>query len=195
MREQDMATFPAGIAYAITALDTWLYGGDPMDSLSFESDIAFLREALEGDYYEQLIGKVFLESQHSATLYMLPSTMLGEQRVAAERAKLTLAKANMSDEDLDELIALNEALESWQKTPDSEEALNTIPSLSVSDINPTPEKYPTVAYELDGVPALFTASASRGITYTSLLFDISDLTVTSKVSTTSNLPLSFTAPI
>ena len=176
MREQDMATFPAGIAYAITALDTWLYGGDPMDSLSFESDIAFLREALEGDYYEQLIGKVFLESQHSATLYMLPSTMLGEQRVAAERAKLTLAKANMSDEDLDELIALNEALESWQKTPDSEEALNTIPSLSVSDINPTPEKYPTVAYELDGVPALFTASASRGITYTSLLFDISDFT-------------------
>lgn len=176
MREQDMATFPAGIAYAISALDTWLYGGDPMDSLSFESDIASLKDALNGNYYEELVKKIFLESCHSATLYMLPSTMLGEQRVAAEKAKLTLAKANMSDEDLDELIALNEKLEAWQKTPDSEEALKTIPSLSVSDINPTPEKYPSVAYELDGVPALFTESASRGITYTSLLFDISDFT-------------------
>lgn len=176
MREQDMATFPAGIAYAITALDTWLYGGDPMDSLSFENDIAFLREALEGDYYEELVRRIFLESTHSATLYMLPSTMLGEQRIAAEKSKLTLAKANMTEEDLDELVSLNEALETWQKTPDTDEALKTIPSLSVADINPVPEKYPSVEYELCGAPALFTESASRGITYTSLLFDISDFT-------------------
>lgn len=176
MREQDMATFPAGIAYAITALDTWLYGGDPMDSLSFENDIAFLREALEGDYYEELVRRIFLESTHSATLYMLPSTMLGEQRIAAEKSKLALAKTNMTEEDLDELIALNETLEAWQKTPDSEEALKTIPSLSVADINPVPEKYPSVEYELCGAPALFTESASRGITYTNLLFDISDFT-------------------
>jgi Zn-dependent M16 (insulinase) family peptidase len=147
-----------------------------MDSLSFENDIAFLREALEGDYYEELVRRIFLESTHSATLYMLPSTMLGEQRIAAEKSKLALAKANMTEEDLDELVSLNEALETWQKTPDTDEALKTIPSLSVADINPVPEKYPSVEYELCGAPALFTESASRGITYTSLLFDISDFT-------------------
>ena len=176
MREQDMATFPAGIVYAIGALDTWLYGGDPMDSLAFEKTVTSLREELEGRYYEELIKKVFLESKHSATLYMLPSTMLGEQRVASEKSMLALAKSNMSDTELDELLALNESLEAWQKTPDSEDALKTIPSLSVADINPIPERYPSEEYELDGTPALFTESASRGITYTNLLFDISDFT-------------------
>ena len=176
LREQDMATFPAGIAYAIAALDTWLYGGDPMDSLAFEETVTSLRTELESNYYEELIRRVFLESKHSATLYMLPSTMLGEQRVASEKSILALAKSNMSDTELDELLALNEALEAWQKTPDSEDALKTIPSLSVADINPIPERYPSEEYELDGTPALFTESASRGITYTNLLFDISDFT-------------------
>ena len=174
MREQDMATFPAGIAYAITALDTWLYGGDPMDSLSFEADIAYLREALSGNYYEELIKKVFLDSKHSAALYMLPSTKLGEQRIANEKKRLAFAKAGMSSEGLDELIALNATLEEWQKTPDSEDALATLPTLTVDDINKLPEKYPSVSYELCGVPALYTESNSRGITYTNLLFDVSD---------------------
>ena len=176
MREQDMATFPAGIAYAIAALDTWLYGGDPMDSLSFEADVASLREELSGNYYEELIRSVFLESKHSAALYMLPSTMLGEQRIANEKSRLSMAKSSMSDEELEELISLNAELEEWQKTPDSEDALKTIPTLSVEDINKLPEKYPSVSYEICGVPALFTESKSRGITYTSLLFDVSDFT-------------------
>ncbi|MBQ3015311.1 MAG: insulinase family protein [Clostridia bacterium] len=174
MREQDMATFPAGIAYAISALDTWLYGGDPMSSLSFESDIAFLRDALSGDYYEKLLRRIFLESKHSAALYMLPSAKLGEQRIALEKSRLALAKANMDDEDLDKLIALNDELEAWQKSSDSAEALATIPSLGVEDINKLPEKYPSTIYELEGVPAVYTESSSRGITYTSLLFDVSD---------------------
>lgn len=174
MREQDMATFPAGIAYAITALDSWLYGGDPMSSLSFEADITSLREELSTNYYEELIKRIFLNSKHSASLYMLPSTKLGEQRVAAEKSRLALAKANMSAEELDELVKLNEELEAWQKSSDTEEALATIPSLSVDDINKLPEKYPSVSYEIDGVPALYTESNSRGITYTNLLFDVSD---------------------
>ncbi len=174
MREQDMATFPAGIAYAIAALDTWLYGGDPMTSLSFEADIASLREELATNYYEELIRRIFLTSKHSASLYMLPSTKLGEQRVAAEKNRLSLVKANMSADELDALVKLNEELEAWQKSSDTAEALATIPSLSVEDINKLPEKYPSVSYDIDGVPALYTESSSRGITYTSLLFDISD---------------------
>ncbi|MBQ9071117.1 MAG: insulinase family protein [Clostridia bacterium] len=174
VREQDMATFPAGIAYAISALDTYLYGGDPKTSLSFEEDIEYLRGQLDGDYYEKLIEKYILSSPHSATLYMLPSATLGEERERLEKEKLKKIKAGMSDVELKETIAKTEALEEWQRSEDTPEALETLPKLSISDISELPEKYPTVEYEIQKTPALYTESNSRGIIYTNLLFDISD---------------------
>ena len=174
VREQDMATFPSGISYAMTALDTWLYGGDPIAALSFEEDIAFLRAAIDTDYYEQLAARIFLASEHSATLYMLPSCTLGEERANAERAKLARAKSGMSDTEITELIEKTAALEAWQQSSDTPEVLATLPKLEISDISDTPEKYPTEEYTWDGVPALYTKAASRGITYTNLLFDLSD---------------------
>ena len=177
VREQDMATFPLGIAYAITALDAWLYDADPMNTLSFEADIAYLREMLDTDYYEKILEKYILNSTHSATLYMLPSATLGEKRESAEREKLTMAKASLSDEELDAIIKNTEFIEAWQKTPDSPEALATIPMVSVSDINELPEKYEWEESEVDGVTTVFSRSNSRGIVYTTLLFDISDFTV------------------
>ena len=174
VREQDMATFPAGIAYAISALDTWLYDGDPKDGLSFENDIAYLREMLGTDFYEKILEKYILNSTHSATLYMLPSATLGEKRENEEREKLAKIKASMSDGELEEIIKTTELIETWQKTPDSPEALATIPMVSVSDISELPEKYEWDERVCDGVTTVFTKSNSRGITYTTLLFDISD---------------------
>ena len=174
IREQDMATFPAGISYAISALDTWLYGGDPKDGLAFEEDIAYLRSMIDDDYYERILEKYILNSTHSATLYMLPSATLGESRETEEREKLASAKASMSDEELEEIIRRTEVIENWQKTPDTPEALATIPMISVSDISEMPEKYESKEFELGGVPVVFTESGSRGIVYTTLAFDISD---------------------
>ncbi len=174
VREQDMATFPLGIAYAISALDTWLYDGDPMQGLSFEEDIAYLREMLKGDFYEKMLEKYILNSTHSATLYMLPSATLGEEREGAEREKLASIKAGMSDEELEKIINTTELIEAWQKTPDSPEALATIPMVEISDISPLPEKYEWEERKTNGVTTVFSKSNSRGIVYTTLLFDISD---------------------
>ena len=176
IREQDSAGFPAGISYAISALDTWLYGGDPIDGLSYESDLSFLRSMLDTDYYEKLLEQTFLNSPHSATLYMIPSSSLGEKRVSEEKSKLAAAKSAMTDSQLDEIIATTEKLENWQKTPDTAEALSTIPRLEISDISELPEQYPTQKYEIFDTPVLYTSVASRKITYAKLLFDMRDFT-------------------
>lgn len=175
LREQDSAGFPAGISYAISALDTWLYGGDPIKGLCFEEDIADLRKMLDTDFYEKLLRDVFLNSSHSATLYMTPSPSLGEERVRIEKEKLALAKSKMSEKELDALIEKTKALESWQAAPDSDEALSTLPSLELSDISKFPEKFDKEEYLIEGRPALHINAATRGIVYTKLLFDLSDL--------------------
>lgn len=174
VREQDMATFPAGIAYSISALDTWLYGADPKDGLSFEDDIAYLRSMLESDFYEKILEKYILNSTHSATLYMIPSATLGEKREAEEREKLSAAKAKMSESELSEIINNTELLENWQKTPDSPEALATIPMVEIADISELPEKYDSEESVCCGVESVFTKTNSRGIVYTTLVFDLSD---------------------
>ena len=175
LREQDSAGFPAGISYAISTLDTWLYGGDPIKGLCFEEDIADLREKLDTDFYESLLREVFLNSAHSATLYMTPSSALGGERVKAEKEKLALAKSKLSERELAELIEKTKALESWQATPDSEEALSSLPSLELSDISEFPEKFDKEEYLIEERPALYVNAATRGIVYTKLLFDLSDL--------------------
>ncbi len=173
-REQDMATFPAGIAYAVSSMDTWLYGGDPYDGLAFETIIESLRKKLDTDYYEKLLSMVFFESKHSSALYMLPSNILGEQRAEHEREKLASIKALMSDDEIFRVMENTKTTEEWQKTSDTKEQLDTIPSLAISDIEREPEKYPIEEYRTDSIPSLYIKAASRGITYTKLLFDISD---------------------
>ncbi len=175
IREQDSAGFPQGINYAIAVQDTWLYGGDPVAALAFEDDVAALRAALDTDYYERLLRTVFLESKHSATLYMIPSATLGERTAAEERATLDAARAAMSEGEVSALRQSQARLVAWQESEDSDEALATLPSLTVSDIEPEPERIPGEIYKIDTVPALYTSVPSRGITYTTLLFNVTDL--------------------
>ena len=113
---------------------------------------------------------------HSATLYMLPSATLGEEKASAEREKLKKIKESMSDGELEEIIERTKTLEQWQKTEDTPEALDTLPKLLLSDISDKPEPYPTESYEVEGAHVVFVDANTRGITYTTLLFDISDFT-------------------
>ena len=137
VREQDSQGFPMGISYAISALDSWLYGGDPVSSLAFEDDICELRNLLSGDYYENVLRRVFLESKHSATLYMIPSSTLGDKKIAAEKKRLESERSRMSESDIEEVIEKTNRIEQWQKSEDSEEALKTLPSLTINDIEAT----------------------------------------------------------
>ena len=174
MREQDSGTTPRGLLFALATLDSWLYGGDPTDPLTFEDELRCLREALSTDYYERLLEKTVLLSEHSATLTMLPSAVLGKERLEEERRRLAGIKASMSEDEINEVIRKTRELEAWQMTTDSKEALDTLPRLKISDIEKEPTPYPNEEYTLSDTTVLYTPVASRGITYLSLLFDLSD---------------------
>ena len=176
MREKDFGTLPRGIIYAMSTLETSLYGGDPAQNLSFSKSFAELREALSGDYYEKLLSELILENPHRATLVMTASPTLGAMRAEAERRELSDIKSGMTDAELRRIRSEAEALEVWQKTPDSEEAVATIPMLSREDIAGEPERVPTELSDECGVKVVSHPLVTDGITYTDLYFDVSDLT-------------------
>lgn len=176
MKEKDYGTMPIGIIYAMTTLESSLYGGSPAQNLSYEESFAALRKEIEGRYFEELLAELFLNNKHKATLIMKPSATLGEERAEKEREEMERFKTSLTKRELDELIAENEALISWQNTPDTPEQLATIPSLKISDVPKEVEKIPREEKEIDGVTVLHHELATNGIIYADLYFDTSDLT-------------------
>ncbi len=175
-REKDHGTLPIGIIYAISILESSLYGGNPAQNLSYELSFKSLREKLGTGYFEKLLTEIFIDNTHRATLTMLPSSTLGEKRARAEGEELLSLKNSMSEAELKEVTVADEDLKAWQQSEDSPEALLTIPQLKISDISDEVEKIPTELTEANGITVLRVGVPTAGIVYTDLYFDASDLT-------------------
>lgn len=171
MREADFGSHPKGLIYDITLMTNWLYDEDPLDSLRYEADIKFLREQLQTDFYEQLIQKYFLDNNFGAFVTMEPSNTLGAEQDARMAAQLAEKKAAMSPEEIESIIESTAALKLRQQTPDTPDALATIPLLKLEDINEEPKHIPMEQRSLNGIPVLFTPAATNGIVYLNLYFD------------------------
>ncbi len=176
LREKDFGTMPIGIIYAMTVLETSLYGGDPAQNLSYDKSFVSLREKLSGDYFEKLLLSLFVENCHRATLVMNPSATLGAERAEKSAKVLAEYKAALSDEALEEVLKMNAELKTWQQTPDSPEDVATIPQLKISDISADVEKLPMQTLKIFGADVLKHAAATNGIVYTDFYFDATDLT-------------------
>ena len=175
MREKDYGTLPLGIIYAMSTLESSLYGGDPAQNLSYEKSFASLREKLCGRYFEELLYSLFIENEHRATLVMSPSATLGAERAKSEAERLAKIKASFSKEELWEILKTNAELKAWQQTPDTPEDILTIPQLKISDISAEVERIPQSVEKIDGVTLLHQDVATGGILYTDLCFDATDL--------------------
>ncbi len=174
LRDKDGGWAPRSLSEALTTLDSWLYGGDPAQYLLSEDVLNALSAKLHTDYFTALLRKVFLDNPHKAMAVLVPSQTLGEKKQQAEAARVAAEAALWTEEDKARITREGETLAVWQQTPDSAEALASIPMLQLSDIDPTPEKLPVTAAEHNGVPVLLHGVGS-GLTYLNLYFDISDL--------------------
>jgi len=172
-READFGSYPKGIVYLLSVYDMWLYGYSPADSLRYDFIFDSLRERIGTSYYTDLLEEC-TEKNGFVTLIMHPSTTLGRERAEAHRKALDELYEKMSEEQKQELIKKNEQFELWQATPDTEEALAALPTLTLRDLGEAPRETPTKITEADGVTVLNHEIETNGITYVELLFDASD---------------------
>ncbi|MBR1781294.1 MAG: insulinase family protein [Oscillospiraceae bacterium] len=174
-RAKDFGSTPRGLVYGMLAQQSWLYGGDPAQDLRSFSLFAPLRDRLETDYFEALLREALLDNPHRATLKMLPSKTLGEEKQAAERARLRALKERWSAQEVEAVIDGFRAFRAAQEAPDAPEQLSTLPRLSLADI---PEEIPPVAQSvstLEGVTLLHQVLETDGILYLDLYFSQRDV--------------------
>ena len=175
LRELNTGRFPRGLALMLGALGIWVYDANPIDGIRFEGPLATLKaEIAKGRYFETLIEKHLLNNPHRTSVTLRPDPEEGKRREAREKARLEQAKAAMSPSDLEMVIENAAELKRRQETPDSPEALATIPALSIKDID---LKIKNIPIEIIGEnPRIFYHPIStNNILYLDLGFDLHSL--------------------
>ncbi len=174
LREQNTGNFPRGIAVMLGALTTWLHEGDPLAPLAFEAPLRAIKARLgSGErYLEGLIEQYMLNNPHRTTVLLKPEAGLTAQENDAEAERLAAVRAGMSDTDLQAVMDTMNALKQMQTTPDSPEALATIPSLTLADLDKHNKRIPLVVSQSQGSTVLYHDLFTNGIFYLNLGFNL-----------------------
>lgn len=168
LRERDFG-YADGVINAMSSLTGWLYDDNcPVEGLRYEKCFNYLREQLTNGYFEQLAREVFLENNHVASgeIYAesTPDT--------AEEQQLEHIAQAMGEEGFAAVERDVAALRLAQETPDSEEALASLPQLSSKDIT---EAKPWGDYGLDHaapLPCLRHHVETHGISYMQFYYNL-----------------------
>ncbi len=168
---------PFPLMVLMRANPPWYYGGDPKDGLSFSSAIERVRAAYAQDprVFDRLIQQKLLDNPHRLTLVARPSNTLFKAWDDAAEARMTALRAKMSDDEVAAIKANTDALTLEQETPDTPEALATLPRLDPAQIPRAVRTIPTVERACGQTPIFEHEAFSNGIGYIGLTFDVRDL--------------------
>lgn len=176
LRENDFGGRPIGLAYVIRMMDNWLYGNDPLELLHYEEGLKNIRKGLHGTYFEDLIRHSILENNHKALVSMYPECGLQEKKDRDVKEQLANIKASMSQDELEAIVEQTKRLKIRQETPDSEEALASIPLLELSDLNPYIEEVERRESTIGTTKVHFVPTFTKGINYVAYYFHLDGLT-------------------
>lgn len=172
LRERDNGSAP-GVDYAVSVMDTWLYGGNPVDALKNRDLLAEIRAEMENGYFENLIKEHLLNCAHAMTVLLVPSHTKAAKRLAAEAASVSAYETEIG---ADGIRAWNEKLDrlhTFQTTEDTPEIRAMLPHLERSDLERRYKGVPVCLTDVAGVPHHFYQLPTAGIDYLYVYFDVS----------------------
>lgn len=168
MREHDFG-LADGVAHAMNCLAGWLYDDSLATTyLRYEDDFRFLREALEGAYFDDLARSLFLQNNHRASVAVVP-TQSDDDNVL--RTQLDALQASMPEADLNAIVEEVDVLREMQMAPDSDEAKATLPRLTTHDIDNAPAETPLDVVDDTPMRCLRHHIQTHGIAYAYRYFD------------------------
>ena len=177
LRENNTGSFPRGLLLMLRALNTWLYDDDPFAVLAFEAPLAAIKDRLAAGerYFEHLIQIHFVQNPHRTTLVLQPQPGLSQIEETEEKERLARARQRMSGEMLQQIIEDTRRLKQLQETPDTPEALATIPGLKLEDLDRHNKLIPLAVTDHLGCPVLYHELFTNGIVYLDLGLNLHNL--------------------
>ena len=174
LRENNTGAYPVGIALMRRVLTTWIHDEDPFKLLAFEGPLNEIKQKLASDprYFESLIQTHLLDNSHRTTLRLKPDPEVGKRLDEEEKARLAKIRESLIESQLAELVENAKKLKLQQETPDSSEALETLPVLALEDLDKKNKTIPIEVLEMQETKVLYHDLFTNGIVYLDLGFDL-----------------------
>lgn len=176
LREADYRGLPKGLVYDFALLKSWMRDKEPFEQLRYEKHLSYIKKNIDF-YFENLIENYFLTNNHASVIVLNPKKGLAEEKEEKEREKLKKIKESLTEQEIDKLIEETKKLKKRQQEPDSEEVLNKIPHLAISDIDKKAEIIPSIEKKIDKTTVLHQHLRTNGIIYFNMLFDASPIEI------------------
>ncbi|HUU80455.1 MAG TPA: insulinase family protein [Acidobacteriota bacterium] len=170
LRENNTGRFPRGLGLMLRCLTTWLYEGDPLALLAFESFLEKIRSKVKqkNSFFEEMIDHFFLGNPHRTTLILKPDPHLREKEEEAEKSRLDKVSSVMTPGQLKEILKNTLELKRLQETPDPPETLATIPVLRLKDLDKYNKPIPLEQLNRKGTRIALHNIFTNGIAYLDL---------------------------
>ncbi len=174
LRENSGSEGQPGISLFERAAASWLHGGDPFAALAFAAPLARLKDRLAADprHLARLIQAWLLDNPHRLTVLLEPDPLLQQRREATEQTRLAAAGAAMTAAERQAVVENTRTLRRLQETPNSPEALATLPVLRRSDLDPRNRPIPSEVGTESGSRVLYHALPTNGIVYLDVGLDL-----------------------
>lgn len=172
LREADYNGMPKGLIYNLKVMDSWLYNGEPVKYIEYDNAFSKMKSALTSDYFESLIEKYILNSEHSSIVILNPQKGLSSEKDELIEKELADKKSSLSKEEILKFVDNTKKLKERQSTRDSKEDLESIPLLSLEDIEKKSESLPIIEKAHNDSKILFHPIFTNKIVYLNLYFDL-----------------------
>ncbi|MDZ7333664.1 MAG: insulinase family protein [candidate division KSB1 bacterium] len=159
-------------------VNVWIQGGDPLTFVRMNEHLKTCQQKYQENpaLFNQLIKERLLDNPHRLTYLMLPDKDLEAREEAAFAQRMKQVRSQFNEEQLKRIAREAKRLERESGTPNSPEALATLPQLKVSEIPRQPKHIPTTIERLaKGVELLINDVFANGVNYLYLDFNLTGL--------------------
>jgi len=174
LRENNTGNYPQGLVLMLRVLTRWLYDLDPIQALAFEQPLQAVKTHWKSRerYFETLLDRHLVANPQRTTVVLEPDSGLRERLEHEERERIRKMVEGMDAAARGRVVADTAELKRLQEAPDSPEALATIPTLRLADLEPRNREIPVAMVERGGAQVLVHELTTRGIGYLDLGFDL-----------------------
>lgn len=173
LREGD--TPQKGLQYLFMNYQGWFFADDPYLGLEYEKPLKKVKESLSNRMLEEIVDKYLLNNPHSLLLSLKPQPGLQAEIDKKVSDELKTYKDGLSEDEKLTLVKQTKDLIAYQKEEDTQEDLETIPMLLLSDISPEVKWYEVSEKKEESVPVIHLDEFTNNIIYTNIYFDLSVL--------------------
>eukprot|EP00035_Acanthoeca_spectabilis_P006877 m.130207 g.130207 ORF g.130207 m.130207 type:complete len:899 (-) comp13705_c0_seq2:521-3217(-) len=175
LREFNTGGYPKGLILLLNALNTWIYDGDPFEYLRYDEPLRRLKAALhaKSPVLKNIVKRYLVNNEHRVAVYLIPDDRLEAASQAKETATLSATKMQMNTADIEQILEQTRELKKMQSAVDSDDALRTIPRLSIMDLVLDERETPPDIMQAETGGTILTHSLStNGIVYIDLCVEM-----------------------